>query len=91
MSPSYDPATGLLYVVTLEQCDIYSSSPEAAQAIERISRHRWRTDSERARTDVLRALEATSGALRWEYKMPRSRRDVGGNGFDRRGIGVHGR
>ena len=26
MSPSYNPATGLLYVVTLEQCDIYTSS-----------------------------------------------------------------
>ena len=26
MSPSFDPATGWLYVVTLEQCDVYTSS-----------------------------------------------------------------
>ena len=26
MSPSFNPATGWLYVVTLEQCDTYTSS-----------------------------------------------------------------
>src|SRR5262249_36007637 len=26
MSPTYDPATGLFYVVTLEQCDVFTSS-----------------------------------------------------------------
>jgi len=48
MSPSYDPDTGLLYVVALEQCDIYSSSAKEPQAVERLSRHRSRADSRRA-------------------------------------------
>ena len=30
MSPSYNPQTGLYYVVTLEQCDIYTSSAKQA-------------------------------------------------------------
>jgi alcohol dehydrogenase (cytochrome c) len=70
MSPTYDPATGLLYVVTLEQCDIYSSSPKPPKP----SSGFRGTGGEQIPAEpgqmYLRALEATSGALRWEHKMP---------------------
>ena len=40
MSPSYNPQTGLLYVPTLEQCDMYSSSAKTAGADEEFRRYR---------------------------------------------------
>ena len=40
MSPSYNPATGLLYVLTLEQCDIVHLRRQEARADEKLRRHR---------------------------------------------------
>ena len=70
MSPSYDPDTGLLYVVTLEQCDIYSSSSKPPKP----SSGFRGTGAEQIPAEpgqmYLRALEAATGMQRWEYKMP---------------------
>ncbi len=70
MSPSYDPATGLLYVIVLEQCDIYSSSAKEPKP----SSGFRGTGGEQIPSEpgqmYLRALEAATGAQRWEYKMP---------------------
>jgi alcohol dehydrogenase (cytochrome c) len=70
MSPSYDPSTGLLYVVTLEQCDIYSSSAKEPKP----SSGFRGTGGEQIPSEpgqmYLRALEASTGALRWQHKMP---------------------
>ncbi len=70
MSPSYDPKTGFLYVVSLEQCDIYSSSAKPPKP----SSGFRGTGGEQIPAEpgqfFLRALDATNGGLRWEYKMP---------------------
>jgi alcohol dehydrogenase (cytochrome c) len=70
MSPSYNPSTGLLYVVTLEQCDIYSSS-----AKEPVPSSGFRgTAGEQVPAEPgrmsLRALDALTGERRWEAPMP---------------------
>jgi alcohol dehydrogenase (cytochrome c) len=70
MSPSYDPRTGLLYVVTLEQCDIYFSS-----AKEPVPSSGFRgTGGEQIPSApgqfFLRALDARTGEKRWEHPMP---------------------
>ena len=70
MSPSYNPATGLLYVVTLEQCDII-----VASAKEPVPASGFRgTGNEGIPTEpgkfYLRALDVLSGELKWEYPMP---------------------
>jgi alcohol dehydrogenase (cytochrome c) len=69
MSPSYDPKTGLLYVVTLEQCDIYTSSEKEPKP----SSGFRGTGGEQIPAEpgqfYLRAFDAPTGRLRWEYKM----------------------
>lgn len=69
MSPSYNPATGLFYVVTLEQCDIYmSSSKEPVPSSGFRGTGGEQIPSEPGRM-YLRALEPLSGDLQWEYAM----------------------
>jgi alcohol dehydrogenase (cytochrome c) len=70
MSPSYNPATGMLYVVTLEQCDIYIAS-----AKDPVPNSGFRgTGSEGVPTEPgefsLRALDATTGEIKWSFPMP---------------------
>ena len=69
MSPSYNAKTGLLYVVTLEQCDIYTSSAKEAKP----STGFHGTGSEQIPAEpgqfYLRALDAATGKRKWEYKM----------------------
>lgn len=69
MSPSYNPSIGLLYVVALEQCDLYSSSTKDPQPASNLQG----TGGEPIPTErgqfYLRALDAATGARRWEYRM----------------------
>ncbi|MEX2261933.1 MAG: PQQ-dependent dehydrogenase, methanol/ethanol family [Bryobacteraceae bacterium] len=70
MSPSYNPDTRLLYVVTLEQCDIYTSSSK-----DPVPSSGFRgTGGEQIPAEPgefsLRALNAVDGELRWEHPMP---------------------
>lgn len=70
MSPSYNPATRLLYVVTLEQCDIITAS-----AKEPVPASGFRgTGNEGIPTEpgkfYLRALDVLTGNLKWEHAMP---------------------
>ena len=69
MSPSYNPDTGLMYVVTLEQCDIYTGSAKEPKP----SSGFRGTGGEQIPAEpgqfYLRALDAATGALRWEHKM----------------------
>ena len=69
MSPSYNPEAGLFYVVTLEQCDIYiSSAKEPVPSSGFRGTGREMIPSEPGQM-LLRALDPTSGELRWEYEM----------------------
>ena len=70
MSPSYNPVTGLFYVVTLEQCDII-----VASAKEPVPASGFRgTGNEGIPAEpgkfYLRALDVLSGEKKWEYPMP---------------------
>ena len=70
MSPSYNPDTGLYYVVTLEMCDIYTTS-----AKEPVPSSGFRgTGGEQIPAEpgrfYLRALDPVTGERKWQYAMP---------------------
>ena len=70
MSPSYSALTGLLYVVTLEQCSIYTSSakePEPSSGFHGTGDEQIASEPGRF---YLRALDALTGDRRWEFAMP---------------------
>ncbi|HTM50752.1 MAG TPA: PQQ-dependent dehydrogenase, methanol/ethanol family [Bryobacteraceae bacterium] len=69
MSPSFDPATGLFFVPTLESCDIYTSSakePEPMRGFAGGGGERIPTEKGKF---YLRALDPKTGERRWEYPM----------------------
>lgn len=70
MSPSFNPVTRLLYVPSLEQCDIYSTSmkmPEPGKGFSGGGGERIPTDPGKF---YLRALDPLTGKRVWEYPMP---------------------
>jgi alcohol dehydrogenase (cytochrome c) len=69
MSPSYNPETGLYYVVTLEGCDVYTSSerePEPMVGFAGTGGERPPRDDNRF---ILRALDPATGKRVWQYPM----------------------
>lgn len=65
-SPSYNPATGLLYVQTLEKCSVYYKRPE-----EWVAGHSFLGGAQRSPRDekpqkILRALDIQTGDVKWE-------------------------
>ncbi|MGH9663927.1 MAG: PQQ-binding-like beta-propeller repeat protein, partial [Bryobacteraceae bacterium] len=69
MSPTYDPATGLLYVPSLEQCDVYTtqeSVPEPGKGLDGGGAEEVPSDPGQF---FLRALDPQTGQQRWEYPM----------------------
>ena len=69
MSPSFDPATGLFYVPTLENCDVYTSSAKEPQPMRGFAGGGGeRIPSEKGKF-YLRALDPKTGERRWEYPM----------------------
>ncbi len=69
MSPSYNPQTGLLYVPTLEQCDMYSSSAKTAEPMKNFAGTGGESISKEPGRFYLRALDPRTGERRWEYPM----------------------
>src|SRR5215472_14656667 len=71
MSPTYDPQTKLFYVTAREQCDIFSTAPQTYEA-----GHAYYGSAYFPNEDAepfwgaLRALDATTGKLKWEWKHP---------------------
>jgi alcohol dehydrogenase (cytochrome c) len=68
MSPSHSPQTGLFYVTAREQCDTYYANPQPYREGRLFfgstnhavpGEHRW---------GALRALDPTTGELKWEFK-----------------------
>jgi alcohol dehydrogenase (cytochrome c) len=68
-SPSYNPETGLFYVVTIEQCDIYTTSARPYKKGECYDG----TGAEAIPTEpgqfFLRAIDIQNGDIRWEIPM----------------------
>ncbi len=67
MSPSFNPATGLLYVVTLEQCDIFTSSSKTPEPNKGFSGGGAGTKPKDLGQFFLRALDPKTGKRVWEY------------------------
>ena len=69
MSPSFNPATGLLYVVTLEQCDIYTSSSKEPEPKKNFSGGGAGPKPKEVGQFFLRAFDPKTGERKWEYPM----------------------
>jgi PQQ-dependent dehydrogenase (methanol/ethanol family) len=69
MSPSYNPRTGLIYVPTLEQCDIYSSSAKTPEPMKNFAGTGGESISKEPGKFYLRALDPRTGEKRWDYPM----------------------
>ncbi|MCS7025865.1 MAG: PQQ-dependent dehydrogenase, methanol/ethanol family [Bryobacteraceae bacterium] len=69
MSPSFNPATGLLYVVTLEQCDIFTSSAKEPEPKKNFSGGGAGPRPQDLGQFFLRAFDPKTGKRVWEYPM----------------------
>ncbi|MEZ5400809.1 MAG: PQQ-dependent dehydrogenase, methanol/ethanol family [Bryobacteraceae bacterium] len=69
MSPSYNPATGLFYVVTLEQCDIFTSSSKTPEPKKNFSGGGAGPKPVDVGQFFLRAFDPKTGLKKWEYPM----------------------
>ena len=69
MSPSFNPATRLLYVVMLEQCDIFTSSAKEPEPKKSFSGGGAGPKPNEVGQFFLRAIDPTTGERKWEYPM----------------------
>jgi PQQ-dependent dehydrogenase (methanol/ethanol family) len=69
MSPSYNPGTGLLYVPTVEECDLYSSSAKIPEPMKNFAGTGGESISKEPGKFYLRALDPRTGQKRWDYPM----------------------
>ena len=69
MAPSFNPATKLLYVVTLEQCDLYTSSSKEHEPKKNFSGGGAGPKPSDVGQFFLRAFDPTTGQRKWEYPM----------------------
>jgi|KBSSwiStaDraftv2_1062776.scaffolds.fasta_scaffold03284_4 alcohol dehydrogenase (cytochrome c) len=74
-SPSYDARTGLFYVVALEQGAVFFNRPDPVPDQRGLIMGSFdEPASDRPAQMAVRALDATTGKLRWEYLPPVGRR-----------------
>jgi alcohol dehydrogenase (cytochrome c) len=66
MGQSYHPGTGLLYVITLEQCGLFSSSSQEPQPMKNFS---GGGATEEGGQVILRAIDPRTAKRVWEYPM----------------------
>jgi alcohol dehydrogenase (cytochrome c) len=69
MSPSFDPATGLFYVMTLEQCDVYTSSSKEPEPKKNFSGGGAGPKPAEIGQFFLRAYDPKTGARKWEHPV----------------------
>jgi alcohol dehydrogenase (cytochrome c) len=69
MSPSYNPATGLFYVVTLEQCNVFTSSARKPEPKKNFSGGGAGTKPGDIGQFYVRAIDPMTGKRVWEYPM----------------------
>jgi alcohol dehydrogenase (cytochrome c) len=69
MSPTFDPVTKLLYVVTLEQCDIFTSSAKEPEAKKNFAGGGAGPKPTEIGQFFVRAIEPATGKRVWEYPM----------------------
>lgn len=69
MSPSYNPATGLLYVVTLEQCDIFTSSAKKPEPKKNFAGGGAGPKPTELGQFFVRAIDPRTSKRVWQYPM----------------------
>ncbi|HEU0179671.1 MAG TPA: PQQ-dependent dehydrogenase, methanol/ethanol family [Blastocatellia bacterium] len=67
MSTAYNPETGLFYVMALEKCVIYSKSPEPWERGKSFYGGATREAHDEPGRKFLRAIEAQTGKIIWQY------------------------
>jgi alcohol dehydrogenase (cytochrome c) len=79
MAPAYNPQTGLVYVQTLEKCNIYRKSPTSEwKAGESYYEGDTRSVPGDQGRKILRALNALTGRIVWEVPQTGSAQSWGG-------------
>ncbi|MSO23199.1 MAG: PQQ-dependent dehydrogenase, methanol/ethanol family [Acidobacteria bacterium] len=68
-SPSYSPETQLFYVMSVEQCDIYTSSSRSYKKGECYSGTGAEAIPSEPGQFILRALDIQTGEIRWEISL----------------------
>lgn len=66
-SPSYSPDTGLLYVTTTNQCDIFTGAPEPYRAGHDFIGSIYVPDPVERPTGAIKALDPLNGKQAWEF------------------------
>ncbi len=69
MSPSYSALTGLIYVPTLEQCDLYTVSETVPEPMKEIMGGGSESIPSKPGKFYLRAIDPVSREIRWQYPM----------------------
>jgi alcohol dehydrogenase (cytochrome c) len=69
-APSFNPELGMFYVVALEQCEIYYSSAQSAVPSSGFRGTGHTLIPGQPGQFYLRALDALSGKITWEFPMP---------------------
>jgi alcohol dehydrogenase (cytochrome c) len=70
MSPTYDPQTRLLYVPTLEECDIYTGAAQEPEPMKDLAGGGAESIPSEPGKFYMRALDPSSGGdRRWQYPM----------------------
>ena len=69
MAPTYNPTTGLFYVITLEQCDVFTSSSKEAEPKKNFSGGGAGPKPADLGQLFLRAFDPKTGERKWEYPM----------------------
>jgi len=67
MSPSYSPQTGLLYVNTREQCDIFTAEPQSFVPGHAYLGSMYLPASGEKDRGALKAIDPKTGEVRWQF------------------------
>jgi alcohol dehydrogenase (cytochrome c) len=90
-SPSYNPGTGLYYVQTFEKCSIYTTSDQGPwQSGRTYLGGSQRTADEPTPARVLKAIDITTGDIRWELPQPGPAHSWGGTLTTASGLVIFG-
>jgi alcohol dehydrogenase (cytochrome c) len=66
-APSYNPETGLVYVATSTECDIFTSSPQPYRAGHDFLGSVYVPDPVERPTGALKAIDALDGTVKWSF------------------------
>jgi alcohol dehydrogenase (cytochrome c) len=69
MSPSFNPGAGLLYIIALEGCDVYTSSAREPVPMVGFAGTGGEKPPRNSNQFFLRALNPATGERVWEYPM----------------------